>query len=72
MKFLKEISPMQQYLVKTKMDRSVLVSVDDADSVVCTINNDFEVTKGTFRQLSLNMSLGGKRYEYCVSSFPIA
>ncbi len=58
MKFLREVAPMQQYLVKTKMDRSVLVSADDAESIVCTINKDLEVTKGTFRQLGLNMSLG--------------
>ena len=58
MKFLREISPMQQFLVKSKMDRSILVAVVDAESVVCTINTDFEVTKGTYRQLSLNISFG--------------
>jgi hypothetical protein len=58
MKFLREVAPMQQYLVQTKMDRSVLVSADDTESIVCTINNDLEVTKGTFRQLGINMSLG--------------
>jgi hypothetical protein len=45
-KYLKDILPLQQWLVKTKMDHSVLTSEDDGRTVVSTING-FDVTKDT-------------------------
>lgn len=56
MKYLKVILPLQQWLVKSKMDRSILTSADDAQIVVCSIK-DFEVTKECYRQLGVNNSL---------------
>ena len=55
-KYLKDISPLQQWLVKTKMDHSVLTSEDDGRTVVSTING-FDVTKECFRQLGVHQSL---------------
>lgn len=55
-KYLKDILPLQQWLVKSKMGRSVLTSADDAQLVVCNIKN-LEVTKECYRQLGVNNSL---------------
>ena len=56
MKYLKEITPLQQWLVRQKMSRSILTNEDDGRSIISTVKG-FEVTKECFRQLGLNSSL---------------
>ena len=53
---MKDILPLQQWLVKTKMCQSILTNEDDARTVVAKIDK-FEVTKECFRQLGVNNSL---------------
>ncbi len=61
-KYLKDILPLQQWLVKSKMSQSVLTSEDDGLSVVSKIvvsrsENDsltFEVNKQCFRQFGVH------------------
>ncbi len=56
MKYLKEITPLQQWLVKSKMSHSILTNEDDGKTVVSNVK-DFEVTKECFRQFGLNITL---------------
>jgi hypothetical protein len=56
MKYLKEITPLQQWLVRQKMSRSILTNEDDGRTIISTVKV-FEVTKDCFRQLGLNNSL---------------
>ena len=61
-KYLKDILPLQQWLVKSKMSQSVLTSEDDGLSVVSKIvvsrseddSLTFEVNKQCFRQLGVH------------------
>lgn len=55
-KYSKEISPLQQWLVKSKMEHSVLTSAEDGHIPVSSIDN-FSVTKAAFQQLGVNYSL---------------
>lgn len=55
-KYLKDILPLQKWLVKNKMSQSILTNEDDAGTVVSEIK-DFKVTKGCYKQLGLNNSL---------------
>ena len=57
MKYLKDITPLQQWLVRQKMSRSILTNEDDGRTIISTVKV-FEVTKACFRQLGLNNSLG--------------
>ena len=57
MKYLKDITPLQQWLVRQKMSRSILTNEDDGRTIISTVKV-FEVTKDCFRQLGLNNSLG--------------
>lgn len=66
-KYLKDILPLQQWLVKNKMSQSILTSEDDGLSEVSTIKlskgEDGEdisivVNKQCFRQLGVNQPLG--------------
>jgi len=64
-KYLKDILPLQQWLVKNKMSQSVLTSEDDGRSVVSKIKvgqseddgRYFEVNKQSFRQLGVHEPL---------------
>jgi hypothetical protein len=51
---IKDILPLQQWLVKTKMGHSVLTSEEDGRTVVSTING-FDVTKECFRKLGVHV-----------------
>jgi len=55
-KYLRDILPLQQWLVKSKMSHSILTSEDDGLIVVSKIKN-FEVTKECYRQLGINESV---------------
>ena len=66
-KYLKDILPLQQWLVKNKMSQSILTSEDDGLSEVSTIKlskgedgDDISivVNKQCFRQLGFNQPLG--------------
>jgi hypothetical protein len=56
MKYLKDVTPLQQWLVRQKMSRSILTNEDDGRTIISTVKV-FEVTKDCFRQLGLNNSL---------------
>lgn len=55
-KYLRDILPLQQWLVKSKMSHSILTSEDDGLTVVSKIKN-LEVTKECYRQLGINESV---------------
>lgn len=56
MKYLKDIIPLQQWLVKSKMSRSILTSEEDGLTTISRIKA-FNVTKECFRQLGVNYSV---------------
>ena len=69
-KYLRDILPLQQWLVKSKMSHSILTSEDDGLTVVSKIK-DFEVTKECYRQLGINESVKEKLMDAVASLFQL-
>lgn len=69
-KYLKDILPLQKWLVKSKMSQSILTNEDDAATVVSEIK-DFKVTKGCYRQLGVNNSLTGNVMDAVAALFQL-
>lgn len=70
-KYLKDILPLQQWLVKNKMSQSILSGEDDGLTVVTSTIKGFVVTKKCYRQLGINQSLKEDVMDAIASLFQI-
>jgi len=69
-KYLRDILPLQQWLVKSKMSHSILTSEDDGLAVVSKIKT-LEVTKECYRQLGINESVKAALMDAVASLFQL-